>query len=164
MIEDFALENTIYLEIRSTPKQTSTLSKEEYLKAIIAGIVSSQSIHRNILVKLITSVNRVDGPDAAKENLDVTLKLRKKYPEIIKGMDLSGDPLKYFFRDFAQVFTEARDEGLGIALHAAEVTEKYEDVKDILDFGPDRIGHGTFVEGKVFLNVSVLIITLKVVN
>lgn len=100
------------------------------------------------MVKLITSINRADGPYAAKENLDVTLKLREKYPEIIKGMDLSGDPLKYSFSDFVSVFSEARSAGLGIALHAAEVMEKYEDVRDILDFGPQRIGHGTFVEGK----------------
>lgn len=39
MIGDFAKENTVYLEIRSTPKQTATLSKEDYLEAIIAGIV-----------------------------------------------------------------------------------------------------------------------------
>ncbi|XP_063699275.1 adenosine deaminase-like protein [Culicoides brevitarsis] len=146
MIQDFALENTIYLEIRSTPKKTVSLSKEDYLEAIIAGIESSSHAHPNTLVKLIVSVNRADGPTAAQENLEVALKLHQKYPNIIKGMDLSGDPLKFFYRDFAQVFVDARNAGLGIAIHAAEVNEKYEDVKDILDFGPDRIGHGTFVE------------------
>lgn len=124
---------------------SNTFTNESFLSS------SCQSAHENILVKLITSVNRADGPDAAKENLAVTLKLHKKYPEIIKGMDLSGDPLNYAFLDFAPVFTEARSEGLGIAIHAAEVMEKYEDVKDILDFGPDRIGHGTFVEGKLLV-------------
>lgn len=69
-------------------------------------------------------------------------------------MDLSGDPLKYTFQDFAPVFTEARNAGLGIAIHGAEVTEKYEDIKDILDFGPDRLGHGTFVEGMFFSQCS----------
>lgn len=39
MIEDFALENTIYLEIRSTPKSYDKLDKEKYLEAIINGIV-----------------------------------------------------------------------------------------------------------------------------
>lgn len=128
---------------------SNTFTNESFLNS------SCQSAHENILVKLITSVNRADGPDAAKENLAVTLKLHKKYPEIIKGMDLSGDPLKYAFLDFAPVFTEARSEGLGIAIHAAEVMEKYEDVKDILDFGPDRIGHGTFVEGKLLVYLLV---------
>uniref|UniRef100_A0A336KYI6 CSON000934 protein n=1 Tax=Culicoides sonorensis TaxID=179676 RepID=A0A336KYI6_CULSO len=118
MIEDFAREKTVYLEIR---------------------------------------INRADGPEAAKENLDVTLKLMQKYPDIIKGMDLSGDPLKYTFRDFISVFTEARNSGLGIALHAAEVQEKYEDVTDILEFGPDRIGHGTFIEESGIKNWQTLV-------
>lgn len=147
MIADFAKENTIYLEIRSTPKQTATLSKIEYLEAIISGIICCQSCHSDILVKLIVSVNRADGPAAAKENLDVTLKLATKYPEIIKGMDLSGDPLKYNFQDFAPVFAKARDQGLKIAIHAGEVMEKFEDIKEILNFDSERIGHGTFVEG-----------------
>lgn len=77
-------------------------------------------------------------------------------------MDLSGDPLKYTFKDFAPVFTEARNAGLGIAIHGAEVTEKYEDIKDILDFGPDRLGHGTFVEGMFFCKVRPIFLNLTV--
>lgn len=111
----------------------------------------SQSKHKHILVKLIVSINRADGVEAAKENLATALKLKEKHPDIIKGLDLSGDPLKFTFKDFQPIFEDARANGLKTAIHCGEVTEKYEEVQDILEFAPDRLGHGTFIEGTYFL-------------
>lgn len=147
MISDFAAENTIYLEIRTTPKENDHLSRLEYLEAIIEGIQDSEKKFPKTLVKLIASINRADGVDAAWKNLEVALQLKNKYPDVVKGLDLSGDPLKYTFDDFKPIFEKARNNGLGIAIHCAESTEAIvlQDLEGILRFKPDRIGHGTFI-------------------
>lgn len=59
-------------------------------------------------------------------------------------MDLSGDPTKGDFNTFKGLFTLARDSGLNLALHCGEV-ENDSEVLEMLEFGMDRIGHGTFI-------------------
>lgn len=39
VIEEFASENVIYLELRSTPRETSSMTKKEYLEAIADEIM-----------------------------------------------------------------------------------------------------------------------------
>lgn len=39
VIDEFSKENVIYLEIRSTPRATAFMSKEEYLQAVIDQIM-----------------------------------------------------------------------------------------------------------------------------
>lgn len=39
VIDEFSSENVIYLELRSTPRETKTMSKEEYLEAIVGSIM-----------------------------------------------------------------------------------------------------------------------------
>lgn len=81
-------------------------------------------------------------------NFKLFSELRKKYPDIIKGIDLSGDPTKGKFADYRFIFEQARAEGFRIALHCAEVKND-EEVRDMLEFmmPEDRIGHGTFIDG-----------------
>lgn len=150
MIAEFAAERTIYLEIRTTPKQNENLSRYEYLETIIDAIRDCEKKFPSIMVKLIASINRADGVEVAWENLEVTLKLKDNYPEIVKGLDLSGDPLQYTFDDFKPIFEKARDNGLGIVIHCGESKEErvLKDLEQILRFKPDRIGHGTFIKGK----------------
>jgi len=143
MIADFAKENTIYLEIRSTPKENENLTRAGYLEAIVEAI---QEAPASILVKLIASINRADGLNAARDNVKAAIEIKEKFPQILVGMDISGDPTKFTFEDFKPFLKEARLNGLKMALHCAEVTENFEDVKAILEFGPERIGHGTFIQ------------------
>lgn len=39
VIDEFSKENVIYLELRSTPRDTKSMSKEEYLEAICEEIM-----------------------------------------------------------------------------------------------------------------------------
>lgn len=39
VIDEFARENVIYLELRSTPRETKSMTKEEYLEAICEEIM-----------------------------------------------------------------------------------------------------------------------------
>lgn len=75
--------------------------------------------------------------------------MRERYPSIVVGIDLSGDPTKGKFADFKHIFERARCLGFGLALHCAE-TDDYGEILEMLEFmeGRDRIGHGTFIDGE----------------
>lgn len=79
--------------------------------------------------------------------------MRKKYPEIVVGIDLSGDPTKGKFADYKEIFTKARAEGFRLALHCAEVKNE-EEILEMLTFmtTDDRIGHGTYIDGEMSYN------------
>lgn len=38
VIEDFVADNVIYLELRTTPRETPTMTKDEYITAVIDAI------------------------------------------------------------------------------------------------------------------------------
>jgi adenosine deaminase len=62
----------------------------------------------------------------------------------VAGVDFSGDPSAGRFKDFVPVLSKARGAGFKVAVHFAEVDEEA-DALDSLRFGPERLGHGTFM-------------------
>ncbi|KAJ8924489.1 hypothetical protein NQ315_007286 [Exocentrus adspersus] len=139
VIEDFDKDNVIYLELRTTPRAEQGMTKQEYVEAIVTAIKEYQG---DVLVKLILSINRSHDAKACQDSLDVILKKKKLYPDIIKGIDLSGNPKVGGFDSY--IFKTARENGLYTTIHCGEVKNDGE-VTDILGFKPDRIGHGNFV-------------------
>ncbi|XP_050294583.1 adenosine deaminase-like protein isoform X2 [Anthonomus grandis grandis] len=140
VIEEFADDNVIYLELRTTPRSEEGMSTEEYIETVVKAVRSVGS--GKILVKLLLSLDRRRSMEKQEEVLDLIIGYKDKYPDLIKGVDLSGDPSKGAF--FKQVFEKARKHGLYTAIHCAEVKND-EEVKDIIEFKPDRLGHGTFI-------------------
>ncbi|KAJ1346147.1 hypothetical protein KIN20_000855 [Parelaphostrongylus tenuis] len=63
---------------------------------------------------------------------------------LIVGVELSGDP-SIDGRKFLPTLQQARESGLKITVHLAEMPIQLEEVNDFLTFRPDRIGHGTFL-------------------
>ena len=144
VIEDFNKDNVIYLELRSTPRAEKNMSKKNYLEAMIRGVQHCKIHYPNILVKLLISVNRNETIESAKENIELAIEYWKKFPNLILGIDLSGNPTKSKFIDYIDILNKARSEGLKISIHCGEVVDNQE-VKNILNFHPDRIGHGTCI-------------------
>ena len=107
----------------------------------------SQTASANIIVKLIISINRKEGLSAAKENLALILKFSKAHPDIVKGVDFSGDPNFGKFSDYRELLQEARGNGLKLALHCGEIDNQEEEIREMLEFGMNRLGHGTFIRG-----------------
>lgn len=80
---------------------------------------TSKSQFPQILVKLLISINRKQGYESAKENVNLAIQFMKKYPEYVVGIDLSGDPtVDYSFLELLEI---SRKAGLKIAAHCAEV-------------------------------------------
>lgn len=101
----------------------------------------------SINVKLIISINRRESIESADENVGLAIKYSQLYPNIICGVDLSGDPMSKVFADFEPFLAKARDSGLKLALHCGEVEGKEEEIRTMLQFGMNRLGHGTFITG-----------------
>ena len=98
-------------------------------------------------VRLLFSVDRGKSIADAEDTLLLVNSLRKEF-SVICGIDFSGNPSKGRFSDFEVLLRDARDSGLKITLHAAEVPDP-EDIADdetemsqMIRFRPDRFGHG----------------------
>lgn len=114
---------------------------------------SCQQSHPEIIVKFLPSINISHGFEEAKANFQLFSKLREDHPEIVKGLDLSGDPEKGKFANVRSIFQQARDEGFKLALHCGEIDEENE-IREMIEFmtqDDSRIGHGTFIDGLQFL-------------
>ncbi|XP_053686978.1 adenosine deaminase-like protein [Sabethes cyaneus] len=146
VIRDFAADNVVYLELRTTPKATGFMTKQQYLTTVLDAIRRAQKSYPTITVKLLPSVDRSKGLHEAAENVSLVLELCKLYSDIIRGMDLSGAPFGTKFSDFEPILKPAKAYGLKMALHCGEFNDDGE-VREMFQFGTDRIGHGTFIEG-----------------
>ena len=100
----------------------------------------------NILVKLLPSIDRAKSISSADDNLEVVIKMKREYPEIICGVDFSGSPFVGNFTEFKTILEKARGNELKLALHCGE-TENPLEINEMLEFGMDRLGHGTFIKG-----------------
>ncbi|XP_069682467.1 adenosine deaminase-like protein isoform X2 [Periplaneta americana] len=143
VVREFADDGVLYLELRSTPRTVpGVMSKAEYIQAMMDAIRDVTDCQ--IQVKLIVSIDRRQGKEAANETFNVTLAAHRQNPNIIVGMDLSGDPSKGDITDYLSIFDEARKAGFKLSLHCAEVPNTME-VEKILAFHPDRLGHCTCI-------------------
>lgn len=137
VIEDFAADGVVYLELRTvgnkqTPREAEHMTKLEYLTSVLQAISEAP---KSIIVRLIVSVNRALGLEAAQQSLALALA-----SPLIVGLDFSGNPSISSFQDYLSVFQSARQMGLKTTIHAAEIPNEAE-FRAILEFRPDRLGH-----------------------
>lgn len=57
------------------------------------------------------------------------------------GVELSGDPRVGDFSSFAPCLARAKEHGLKVSLHCAELPEQAKETPEMLAFKPDRLGH-----------------------
>lgn len=145
MIKDFNSENVIYLELRTTPRYSAdSFTKYDYLQTVLKTIEKCKDKYK-IKVRLIPSIDRAQGVSSAEETLNIILKLKNEYNHLIVGVDLSGDPEKGSFKMYKKVFEIARENHLKLAFHCGENPNSDDESLEMINFGVDRIGHGTFI-------------------
>ncbi|KAL8268037.1 hypothetical protein R6Q59_001835 [Mikania micrantha] len=158
VVEDFAAENVVYLELRTTPKRNDAigLSKRSYMEAVVDGLrsVSSNNLEINfsgadletfsksqtkmrIIVRLLLSIDRRESTASAMETVNLALEMKDMG---VIGIDLSGNPTVGDWKNFFPALKFAKDQGLSVTLHCGEVPNSVE-VQAMLDFLPGRIGH-----------------------
>lgn len=152
MLEDFCLQNVIYLEIRTTPKSIpEKFDYHEYLKAILAEIIRfDENNPKTMIIRLLFSIDRSRSVEQAEKTLELLeeFKANPLYSDYILGLDYSGNPYKNSFRDFEKIFSNARAKGFKIAIHVAETPgeECKQETREILQFKPDRLGHFNYFD------------------
>ncbi|KAI3765196.1 hypothetical protein L2E82_15224 [Cichorium intybus] len=155
VVEDFAAENVVYLELRTTPKRNDSIgmNKRSYMEAVVEGLRSVNSLEINfssydvekcsgtnekkIFVRLLLSIDRRESTQAAMETVNLALEMRDVG---VVGIDLSGNPTIGEWATFFPALKFAREQGLEVTLHCGEVPNSVE-IQSMLDFLPGRIGH-----------------------
>ncbi len=155
-VADAAADNVQYLELRFSPASLAMaqeFSLDEVTEWVIQAVHRAQRDH-SITVGLIISVLRDFGRQVAEEVTEIAIAYRDKG---IVGLDLAGDEVHYPAKPFADLFCRAKEEGLGITVHAGEAMgpERVEEAINALE--ADRIGHGV----RTIENSNVLQLVLR---
>jgi adenosine deaminase len=162
VIEDFAAENVVYLELRTTPKTNplTKMSKEDYIEAVLEAMneTMARSQHR-IIAKLILSINRAQSLEEAIDTVQLALRFKHKG---VVGIDFSGNPNVSSFVSFLPALQLARGTSrLPITAHFAETDNPIES-KIILDFRPERLGHACCLDTDLFSYMQATKIPLEI--
>ncbi|KAG6817283.1 hypothetical protein H0H87_010625 [Tephrocybe sp. NHM501043] len=132
-----------YLELRTTPKETKHMSREEYLRVVLNQLKSQDYNGR---VGLIVSMDRRMSQEVLAECVGLAKKLKMEKEPVV-GVDLCGDPFAGDMKLFKKHFHDAKDAGLGVTLHIAETAQNPpQETLELLSFAPDRLGHATFLD------------------
>ncbi|MCF6277894.1 MAG: adenosine deaminase, partial [Anaerolineales bacterium] len=143
-IQDAAIDNVKYMELRFTPVALSRAERFP-LHDVIDWVCTSSAkaaAEFGITVKLIASVNRHESPELAEQ---VAWLAASHMQRGIVGLDLAGNEADFSGKPFAPIFREAKESGLKITGHAGEWGGA-ENVREAIEIlGADRIGHGVRV-------------------
>jgi len=146
VIEEFSAENVKFLELRSTPRAVpGKMSKEDYVESVVAAIEEC-SKELPVIVKYLVSIDRRGTVDDAEMALKLCVDMNRKYPNVVVGLDLSGDARVNDARDYIPVLKSASDANLRVTVHLAEVPN-VDEVSSFLtqNWRPDRLGHATCI-------------------
>ncbi|KAI0182520.1 hypothetical protein EV127DRAFT_56377 [Xylaria flabelliformis] len=140
VIEDFAKDGVVYLELRTTPRALGSLDKTAYVNHVLTAIDVAQQKSESIQVRLILSIDRRNTLAEAKEVVALALRFRDRG---VVGLDLCGDPTKGDVSLFTPAFEAAREAGIKITVHFAEAecSASEAELEAIMGWMPDRLGH-----------------------
>ena len=139
VLQDFKDDGVVYLELRTTPRSSACISKDEYIR-ITLDCIKDFAEQDAMPTYLILSIDRRNTAAQAMETVDLAIKYRSRG---VVGVDLCGDPSRGDVSTFREAFAKAKPHGLKISLHFAEIaTERLEmELSTLLSFEPDRLGH-----------------------
>jgi adenosine deaminase len=157
VIEDFQADGVRYFELRTTPRQCEEtgMTMDSYI-----GLVNETARKWNyrdrtdIEVSIILSIDRRMSAKQAMQVVDLAIEYQQRPDNPdgqIVGLDLCGNPCKGNVEIFTPAFTRAKENGLGITVHFAEVAESGTDheLSTILSWRPDRLGHCIHIPPKL---------------
>ena len=147
VLRDFKEDGVVYLELRTTPRSSISMSKEDYITTVLSCIENFEG--RNVMpTYLILSIDRRNSPEEAMEVVDLALQYRSRG---VVGLDLCGDPSKGDVSTFKDAFWKAKLHRLRLTLHFAETPASSSslELETLLSFFPDRLGHVIHVPDKI---------------
>lgn len=150
VVQEFAADGVVYLELRSTPRANPTtgMTKQSYVEAVLCGIDRAlPELSTTIHVNMLLSINRRQSATEALDTVELALAQCRQtsHQARVVGIDLSGDPTAGDIAALVPVLRYAKEKGLQLAVHIAEVPNRNEEIALLLSVQPDRLGHGTFL-------------------
>ncbi len=139
-LTELAEAGTIYSEIIVSPDHGNTigLGAHAYLEGLATGMEAARQktgIESRIL---ITGIRHL-GPESVIKTAEFAARREHK---LVTGFNLAGEERMHKVADFARAFDIVRDAGLGLTIHAGELSGAFS-VRDALDHvRPSRISHG----------------------
>ncbi len=140
-VEDAAAQNVRYLELRYAPffiTAVNNLTPDAVVEAVVEGRQQAAGRFPDIHTELILIVEQTGGESQAKSILDLALRYRDHH----RALDIAGDMTRVPLEVYGPIFTRARDEGLGITVHAGEVAPPDSVRMAVEDLHATRVGHG----------------------
>lgn len=142
-VEQFALENGKYMEVRFAPQLHTRqgLSLDQVIAAVLAGLKRGQETW-GLTARGIAICMRHHG---VKENLEVVEAAAAYKKSGLVAVDLAGDEASYPPLLHQEVFRRALQHDLPVTIHAGEAAGA-ENIADAVErLGARRIGHGVRV-------------------
>ncbi|MEI2301212.1 adenosine deaminase [Ensifer sp. MJa1] len=139
-LTELAEAGTIYSEIIVSPDHGNTigLGADAYLDGLAAGMEAARQKMGIESRMLITGIRHL-GPDSVIKTAEFAA---KREHTLVTGFNLAGEERMHKVADFARAFDIVRDAGLGLTIHAGELSGAFS-VRDALDHvRPSRISHG----------------------
>lgn len=154
VLNDFAADGVVYLELRTTPRSSPGFTREQYVTNILDCIRAHNERQAGMRTRLILSVDRKHSDAEVTDIIDMAILYRSRG---VVGVDLCGDPsrpinLVVLQREFAR----AKAAGLGVTLHFAEIvaSASRSELEGLLAMSPDRLGHVIHVHGEVKAEIA----------
>lgn len=141
VVEDAALDNVRYLELRFTPRALCNVidCQVSYIIPLVCDAVQAAAQLYGIQVNLIVSMNRHESVELGEEILKAALANRDRG---VVGLDLAGDEANFSAMPFRSIFLRARAEGLFTTVHAGEWSGAASVWDAIGNLHAHRVGHG----------------------
>ncbi len=139
-----AEQGTVYAEIRFAPQlhMRKGMSQRDAIEAVLKGREEGLRLHPEIGIGIILCAMSI-GPETLnmEENLE-TVRLTKEYlGKGVNALDLAGAEGIVPLWNFHPIFDLAKQLGVPFTCHGGD-SQDMETVRDALDFGSVRIGHG----------------------
>lgn len=143
VLQAFEEDGCIYLELRTTPRSSEFMDKEQYLDTVLKAIESYDQT--NMRVRLLVSVDWKHSTEEALAIIDLAQKQRGRG---VVGIDVCGNPAKsHDYQKLVPALEKAREEyGMKVTVHFSEIKAQGPYLNGQLSgLKPDRLGHATFL-------------------
>jgi adenosine deaminase len=109
-----------YLELRTTPRATPSMNHAQYLLAVLDELEKYSPDQAGLIV----SLDRRMTAEVMSACVEIAIRLKSERRRVI-GVDLCGDPKAGDVSAYKNAFRKAREGGLGVTMHIAEVGSGY---------------------------------------
>ena len=145
VLETMSREHVIYAEIRFAPllHVSGSMGTKQVIEALLNGLEKGKKDFGTEYNVIVCAMRH----HSAEENYDM---IRAAHAFLGKGVcaaDLAGAEASYPMWEFMELFEKVRKLGMPFTIHAGECGDA-RNIKDSIDVGARRIGHGIAMRGE----------------